>query len=124
MFTKEGALREIETERLEDAKADVHISPNDDEAANEAILRAEMGEQVLWVENTVAGAQKRYCLLAAKAREVGVDCGLLHSRFLKTDRQKNENKWVGLFGKTGRDSRPGKRTDFSGNAGIGAVFGY
>ena len=108
VFTKEGMLREIETARLEDAKVDVHISSNDDDATNEVLLRAERGEQILWVENTVAEAQKRYCLLAAKAREIGVDCGLLHSRFLKTDRQKNEDKWVGLFGKTGRDSRQEK----------------
>ena len=108
VFPKEGMLREIETARLEDARVDVRFSANDDEAANEVLLRAERGEQILWIENTVAEAQKRYCLLAAKSREIGVDCGLLHSRFLKTDRQRNEDKWVGIFGKTGRDSRRAK----------------
>lgn len=108
VFPKEGMLQELETARLEDAKVDVRISANDDEAIEEVLLRAERGEQILWVENTVVEAQKRYCLLAAKASEIGVDCGLLHSRFLKTDRQKNEDKWVGLFGKTGRDSRQEK----------------
>lgn len=108
VFPKEGMLQELETASLEDAKVDVRISANDDEAIKAVLLRAERGEQILWVENTVAEAQKRYCLLAAKARGIGVDCGLLHSRFLKTDRQKNENKWVDLFGKTGRDSRQEK----------------
>ena len=56
VFTKEGTLREIETARLEDAKVDVHISPNDDEAANEVLLRAERGEQILWVENSLPRA--------------------------------------------------------------------
>lgn len=105
VFPKEGMLQELETASLKDAKVYLRISANDDEAIEEVLFRAERGEQILWIENTVAEAQKRYCLLAAKARETGVDCGLLHSRFLKTDRQKNENKWVGLFGKTGRDSR-------------------
>ena len=46
--------------------------------------------------------------MAAKASEIGLDCGLLHSRFLKVDRQKNEDKWVGFFGKAGRDFRKEK----------------
>lgn len=105
VYPREGELRELEIEKLEDFKVDISISLNDDVAVNEVLLRAERGEQVLWIENTVIEAQQRYCLLAAKAREIGFDCGLLHSRFLKVDRQRNEDRWVGFFGKAGRNSR-------------------
>ena len=107
-YPKGGEVQEHEVERLEDSRVIIYIPENDDKAVDEVLLRAERGEQVLWIENTVNEAQQRYRGLAAKAREMGLDCGLLHSRFLKVDRQKNEDKWVGLFGKTGRNSRQEK----------------
>lgn len=107
-YPKGGEAQENEVERLEDSQVSIRISENDDKAVDEVLLRAERGEQILWIENTVNEAQHRYRYLAAKAREMGLDCGLLHSRFLKVDRQKNEDKWVGLFGKAGRASRQGK----------------
>jgi len=104
-YPKEGVLQELKTATSEESKVNIHIPQNDDEAIDEVLKRAERGEQVLWIENTVDEAQKQYCYLAAKAKEMGLDSGLLHSRFLKIDRQNNENKWAGLFGKAGRDSR-------------------
>lgn len=103
-----GEAQEYEVERLEDSQVIIYIPENSDKAVDEVLLRAEGGEQILWIENTVNEAQQRYRYLAAKAREMGLDCGLLHSRFLKVDRQKNEGKWAGLFGKKGRDSRQEK----------------
>ncbi|MGR3221418.1 MAG: CRISPR-associated helicase Cas3', partial [Candidatus Anammoxibacter sp.] len=107
-YPKNGEAQEQEVERLEDSQVNIYIPENDGKAVDEVLLRAEMGEQVLWIENTVNEAQQRYRFLAAKSREMGLDCGLLHARFLKVDRQKNEDKWVGLFGKTGSDSRQEK----------------
>lgn len=79
---------------------------NDNRAAlDEALLRAEAGQQVLWVENTVAEAQAIYQTLAARAAGMGVACGLLHSRFIHSQRQHNEDRWVGLFGKQGWPQR-------------------
>lgn len=75
-------------------------SLNDEQrAVQEALERAEQGQQVLWIENTVVEAQQRYLDLAARAAEIGAACGLLHSRFIPDDRQAIENHWVGLFGK-------------------------
>lgn len=71
------------------------------EAIEESLIRAEQGQQVLWIENTVAEAQARYLQLAARAEEIGVACGLLHSRFTPQHRQTLEEKWVNLFGKAG-----------------------
>lgn len=74
-------------------------------ALAEALERACRGQQVLWIENTVAEAQERYLDLAARAAELGVACGLLHSRFTAEDRQRIENHWVDLFGKDGWPER-------------------
>lgn len=68
-------------------------------ALEEALKRAEQGQQVLWLENTVKEAQERYLQLAARAKNLGADCGLLHSRFTFEHRQNLEEKWVNLYGK-------------------------
>lgn len=74
-------------------------------AIDEALRRADSGQQVLWIENTVDEAQNRYLDLAARAHESGVACGLLHSRFTAGDRQRLETQWVNLFGKEGWSKR-------------------
>ncbi|MDH0609863.1 CRISPR-associated helicase Cas3' [Stutzerimonas stutzeri] len=77
----------------------------DELAIEEALDRACQGQQVLWIENTVAEAQQRYLDLAAKASELGLASGLLHSRFSVDDRERIETHWVDLFGKRGWDRR-------------------
>jgi CRISPR-associated endonuclease/helicase Cas3 len=74
-------------------------------AVEEALRRAETGQQILWIENIVEEAQKRYLDMAARARELGVDCGLLHSRFIVDDRQRLEQDWVSRFGPDGWPAR-------------------
>lgn len=65
------------------------------EAFDEALRRVRRGEQVLWIENDVSSAQKCY----DKFKSVGVDCGLLHSRFRPIEREVLEDKWTRIFGK-------------------------
>lgn len=77
----------------------------EDRAIQESLDRALLGQQVLWIENTVVEAQQRYLDLAARASELGVACGLLHSRFTADDRQQIEDRWVNLFGKRGWSER-------------------
>lgn len=86
---------------------EVHIEmPQEDAAAlDEALRRAADGQQVLWIENTVADAQARYLDLAARSAEIGVACGLLHSRFTASDRARLEEHWTRVFGTTGRAER-------------------
>lgn len=74
-------------------------------ALDEALARAEAGQQVLWVENTVAEAQASYQILAARTANLGIKCGLVHSRFTHRQRQHNEDHWVSLFGKQGWPKR-------------------
>ena len=83
----------------------ISLVADTDLAIEQALLRAEEGEQVLWIENTVAEAQEYYLLLAARAKELGIECGLLHSRFTVKDRQINEATWVNLFGRSGWKNR-------------------
>lgn len=79
---------------------------NDDSNAVEmALSRAEKGQQVLWIENSVQEAQDCFLTLAGRASEIGVKCGLLHSRFTTTHRQQKEENWVNMFGKPGWKTR-------------------
>ncbi|MFK4752847.1 CRISPR-associated helicase Cas3' [Oceanobacter antarcticus] len=79
---------------------------NDHQALEEALRRAQQGQQVLWIENTVTEAQQRYLDMASRAVQLGCDIGLLHSRFTPQDRAVNEAKWVKLFGRSGWSQRP------------------
>lgn len=89
------------------SKVDFRLLPMAHELAlEEALLRAESGQQVLWIENTVQEAQTRYFDFAARCQEMEIGCGLLHSRFTMAHRQRNEDEWVAYFGKQGWDKRP------------------
>tara|TARA_R110001583_G_scaffold60475_3_gene179644 strand:- start:633 stop:3116 length:2484 start_codon:yes stop_codon:yes gene_type:complete len=78
---------------------------NERMALEAALTRAEQGQQVLWIENTVNEAQQCYLNLAARCAELDIDCGLLHSRFTAAQRQVNEAFWVEQFGRPGWPSR-------------------
>ncbi|WP_457670400.1 CRISPR-associated helicase Cas3' [Thiolapillus sp.] len=83
----------------------IQFQNEDQPALEEALRRAEQGQQILWIENTVKEVQQRHAVLAARAAGMGVECGLLHSRFTTADRQRNEDYWVALYGKGGGESR-------------------
>lgn len=83
----------------------IALQPDKNFAVEQALVRAEQGQQVLWIENTVREAQQCYLDIAARAAELGIACGLLHSRFTADDRQRIEEKWVNLFGKAGWPQR-------------------
>jgi CRISPR-associated endonuclease/helicase Cas3 len=95
---------EIEVEVIPDVVVAI-AHQSEANAIEEALRCAEAGQQVLWIENTVNEAQNRYKQLSARAGEIGVDCGLLHSRFTKADRADNEQIWVTHFGKNGVETR-------------------
>jgi CRISPR-associated endonuclease/helicase Cas3 len=99
------ALTEISVELLHSHSVTVQCCQSDDLAINDALDRAEQGQQVLWIENTVAEAQAVFNQLATQASGMSIECGLLHSRFLKVDRESKENYWVGLYGKDSAEAR-------------------
>lgn len=67
----------------------------------EVLGRVQRGEQVLWIENTVDAAQYVYQFF----KKNNVSCGLLHSRFRVIDREEIEKKWIGVFGREGKEKR-------------------
>lgn len=101
-------LLELTVAPLINHNVTIHCCQDDSEAIEEALIRAEQGQQVLWIENTVAEAQERFRELNARASGMKIKCGLLHSRFLKTDRARKENYWVKLYGKDNARARKWK----------------
>jgi CRISPR-associated endonuclease/helicase Cas3 len=100
----EQAGREIAIGKMDDVLVAL-AHRTEAEAIEEVLRRAEEGQQVLWIENTVNDAQDLYRKLAARAGGIGVECGLLHSRYTRADRAANEDTWVTYFGKAGTDMR-------------------
>ena len=99
----QGDLQELAVSTTDKAQVLINMCHQETDAIDEALDRAEKGQQVLWIENTVAEAQAIYRQLSSI--DVDIECGLLHSRFLKCDREINEEKWVSLYGKDNPEAR-------------------
>lgn len=65
----------------------------------ECLRRAEAGQHVLCIRNTVAEAQATYRAFAGEARAGTVRLGLLHSRFPYFRREQLEAEWLTRLGK-------------------------
>jgi CRISPR-associated endonuclease/helicase Cas3 len=102
---KNGSFVEQRVQKITDIIVKIRHCHGDGEAIEEALRCAEQGQQVLWIENTVAEAQHIYRLLSARDCTPKIECGLLHSRFLKIDREQNENRWTAIYGKDGGEDR-------------------
>jgi CRISPR-associated endonuclease/helicase Cas3 len=72
---------------------------SEDEAVEELIQRAEDGQHVLWIRNTVLEAQHAYRTIVGRIREGAVRLGLLHSRFPFQRRAELEDDWLERLGK-------------------------
>jgi CRISPR-associated endonuclease/helicase Cas3 len=72
---------------------------NDQAAIDLVIEKAEQGEQVLWIENTIADAQNVFQQLSCRVDCSQIECGLIHSRYIKSQRQIKEDTWVSMYGK-------------------------
>lgn len=101
---RNGFPIEIAPETDSDIPVDISHRQESD-AIEEVLRRAEEGQQVLWIENTVKEAQELYRRLAARTHGMGLACGLLHSRFTRSDRTSNENRWMAFFGKGNPEDR-------------------
>ena len=71
------------------------------ELAALAVERSQQGHCVLWINNTVDGAQESYRAVLAERIEGDGDVGLLHSRFPMYRREELEEEWMGKLGKNG-----------------------
>ena len=92
---------EVEVPSPQDQTISLQFLRDTTPAMEEALKRAQEGQFVLWLENTVGEAQQQYLDFAARAAELQIPCGLLHSRFTAGDRQQKETEWVRAYGKEG-----------------------
>lgn len=93
-----------------DEQKEIHLlcrSTPIEEIAEEAYRRAELGQCVLWIRNSVKDAQAAYNILLPTAREGGPEIGLLHARFPLWRRQELENSWIERLGRDGRQRPQG-----------------
>lgn len=102
---QEVAIVEVPVPAQDMAPIRIETSISDEHALAEALLRASEGQQILWIENTVADAQQRYLDIASRAVANGCNVGLLHSRFTPQDRAAHEAHWVTLYGREGWTTR-------------------
>ena len=80
---------------------------SESEILSECIGRAEAGQHVLYIRNTVAEAQLTCRALLSEVRSDRVKVGILHSRFPFFRRQELENDWLQRLGKTRPDDAQG-----------------
>lgn len=93
-------LQEISPPATTEKSVKIHLENDEETAIEESLARAEKGQQVLWIENTVAKAQELYMRLGARSHSIDVECGLLHSRYTPRNRNAIEKKWTYLYGKS------------------------
>jgi CRISPR-associated endonuclease/helicase Cas3 len=79
----------------------------DAEVIEDLIHRAEAGQHVLWIRNTVIEAQAAFASLQGEIREGTVRTGLLHSRFPFNRRQELESDWLEFLGRNRSSEGPG-----------------
>lgn len=72
-------------------------------AMRDALAKAQTGQQVLWIENTVDTAQHVYAAFRTAAPQI--EMGLIHSRFPTGERNFKEGRWVELLGRNGGGER-------------------
>lgn len=77
---------------------EISHSYEEEDCLKAAILKAYEGQQVLWIDNTIAKAQEIYSKLAASCPPE-IETGLIHSRFPLCIRERNEHYWSTLYGK-------------------------
>lgn len=70
-----------------------------EEIAELAISKAEQGQCVLWINNTVKSAQNAFRIIESMKKEETFEVGLLHSRFTVLRRREIEDEWMNKLGK-------------------------
>ena len=83
----------------------VRHEEDDDIAAENALDYALSGRYVLWIENDVMTAQRKFMVFSSRLEGTSVRVGLLHSRMAGMDRERHEGTWISIFGKEGISNR-------------------
>lgn len=97
----EGKSEFSSSEKIQEKSIQLELVSEDEKAIEEALSAADQGQQVLWIENIVNDAQNLFKRIQARVKgsNLKIEVGLLHSRFLRKDRNEIEKIWVKIFGK-------------------------
>ena len=95
-----STLREFPVESPQPKSVAVCFPPVN-ELVESCLDRAQHGQCVLWIRNTIDEAQETFGKLKSASREGGPDIALLHSRFPQFRREELENDWMERLGKDG-----------------------
>ncbi len=80
---------------------------SEEETIGELISRAEAGQRVLWIRNTVVEAQHAFRIVSGSVRKDSARVGLLHSRFPFQRRAELEADWLERLGPSRLADGPG-----------------
>ncbi len=112
-------VTELEVPDTNNAEVFFSLLTDEEDVMREVLERAENGEQVLWIENTVKDAQRIFSKFASDINQRNnpvdydtpsiqgffpgssqtVELGLIHSRYPSFIRNKKENYWIDILGK-------------------------
>lgn len=79
----------------------------EEDAVAELVARAESGQHVLWIRNTVVEAQESFRHVRSELCAGEIEVGLLHSRFPLHRRQQLEDIWLERLGRNRSPDGPG-----------------
>jgi CRISPR-associated endonuclease/helicase Cas3 len=97
--TTDGECRHSSPEWSSHRRISLNVAViSEEETRNELIARAEAGQSVLWIRNTVVEAQQAFRDVSSSVREGAVRVGLLHSRFPFQRRADLEEDWLEHLG--------------------------
>lgn len=99
------SIIEYPVEQKENKDIWISFSHNNLNTIDFAIGKALSNQQILWIENDVNSAQKIFKMLKARCLGYNIDCGIIHSRYLKKSRDGRESYWIDLYGKEGGKHR-------------------
>ncbi|XOV70445.1 MAG: CRISPR-associated helicase Cas3' [Verrucomicrobiota bacterium] len=103
-----GGVKYHEPEWIKSYPIKIHVGEISTETVLEELIdRAEAGQHVLWIRNTVIEAQQGFRALKDEMREGDVKLGLLHARFPFERRQELEKDWLNHLGKNRSSDGPG-----------------
>ncbi|HLP25954.1 MAG TPA: CRISPR-associated helicase Cas3', partial [Acidobacteriota bacterium] len=109
----DGSVEHITLPSAEETTVSLRAATiTEEETIAELVTRAEQGQHVLWIRNTVVEAQEAFRWVrgetpVASAPHEQIALGLLHSRFPLHRRQQLEALWLGRLGKHRSAGGPG-----------------
>lgn len=107
-YRNDKGINFIKTSYSDQKEVNLKFTDNEELAIDACLEKLEQGYQILWIENSVQEAQNIYKKINSKIDSQKMECGLLHSRFIKIDREEIESKWLKYFDKKSGEYRKQK----------------